>query len=67
MAKAEADHATAMADIEASIVELRSQQAAATKVFQRQQSANEELLIVLQTLLDSFAPGQQKANELKAQ
>ena len=55
-----------MTDIEASIVELRAQQAAATQAYQIQQSANEELLVALQAKLDSFAPGQPKAEQLKA-
>ena len=67
MAKAESDHAAAMADLEASILELRAQQATAMQAFQIQQSANEELLIALQARLDAFAPTQQKVDELRAQ
>ncbi len=67
MAKAESDRAAAMADLEASILELRAQQATAMQAFQIQQSANEELLIALQARLDAFAPTQLKVEELKAQ
>ena len=67
MAKAETDHASAMADLEASILELRAQQTTAMQAFQIQRSANEELLIALQARLDAFAPTQLKVEALKAQ
>ena len=66
MANAETNHATGMADIDATIIELRAQQARATKAFQLQQAANDELLAALLSKQDAITPGQKKAEALHA-
>ena len=56
MAKEEAEHAQVTADLEAQIMEIRAQQAAAAKLHQAQLAANEALQAGIQAKLDSLAP-----------
>ena len=54
MAKEEADFQQTAADLDAQILEIRAQQASATRAHQEQSAANDALLVGLRAKLDAL-------------
>ena len=67
MQQEEADYQQTATDLDAQIIEIRAQQAAALKAHQERTAANDALLVGLRSKLDTLGPNHPKTAEVDKQ